>query len=145
MILSYIPFRQQLDSQRSELDGSSQSTNSSSDASCCSSDCHSENSGSTPPEKPSLKSRKTREGLYNSSMGKHFTDKQRSLNTEQITRFIKCAFADKASLNLDEFIRFNSSVTSEMLLAVMSCLEERLPCSVFYFREREQFKIELIN
>jgi len=38
------------------------------------------------------------------------------------------------------FSEFNTSVSSEMLFSVMSILHERLPCSQYFFRHRNQFK-----
>lgn len=43
-------------------------------------------------------------------------------------------------MKLKDFIEFNTSVSSEMLLSVMSILHDRLPCSQFYFRQRNLFK-----
>ena len=38
------------------------------------------------------------------------------------------------------FSEFNTTVSSEMLFSVMSILHERLPCSQYFFRHRNQFK-----
>lgn len=78
-------------------------------------------------------------------MGRHLNARQRTINTKEIQRFITCVFADEQQVNLEEFIKFNTSVSSEMFLSVMSVLEERLPCSEFYYRELENFKNTLIN
>ena len=53
-------------------------------------------------------------------------------------------FAEKKAIDLADFIKFNTDVSSEMLLAVMSILHERLPCSEFYYREKRLFKQEAI-
>ena len=49
-------------------------------------------------------------------------------------------FAEKKAIDLADFVKFNTDVSSEMLLAVMSILHERLPCSEFYYREKRLFK-----
>lgn len=42
--------------------------------------------------------------------------------------------------NLDHFIDFNSNISSEMFVSVMTILHERLPCAQFYFRQHKLFK-----
>jgi Ca2+-binding EF-hand superfamily protein len=84
MILSYIPFVKQ--GKGSLLDVTADhaaNTDSDTDSSL--------SFESQEKEKPTLLKR--REGLYVSSMGKHMTGKQRTINTEQIDRFVKCVFA----------------------------------------------------
>lgn len=44
------------------------------------------------------------------------------------------------TFSIDQYIEFNSSISSEMFISVMSIIQERLPCSSFYFRQRRQFK-----
>ena len=41
---------------------------------------------------------------------------------------------------LEHFIDFNSNISSEMFVSVMTILHERLPCAQFYFRQYKQFK-----
>lgn len=43
-------------------------------------------------------------------------------------------------MSLEEFIQFNTDVSSEMFVSVMAIFHERLPCSQFYFRQRRKFK-----
>lgn len=70
-------------------------------------------------------------------MGRHLNAKQRDSNTKQINQFIDCVFTDhKTELSLASFIQINTNVSSELFCAVISVLEERLPCSEYYFRER---------
>lgn len=54
--------------------------------------------------------------------------------------FVQFVFEKNLSFTLQNFIDFNTSVSSEMLLSVMSTLHERLPCSQFYFRKHSIFK-----
>ena len=41
---------------------------------------------------------------------------------------------------LDNFVDFNSNISSEMFVSVMTILHERLPCAQFYFRQYKLFK-----
>ena len=45
-----------------------------------------------------------------------------------------------SKFNIDQYLQFNSQISSEMFVSVMSILQERLPCSAFYFRQRRKFK-----
>jgi hypothetical protein len=98
-------------------------------------------------KKPSLggKNRRKGEGLYFSSMGKNDDEDDRKKDTEKIIKFIEYVFQDKKSMNLAEFTRFNTENSSEMLLAVMSVLHERIPCSEFYYREKKNFKQQALQ
>ena len=40
----------------------------------------------------------------------------------------------------EQFLEFNSQISSEMFISVISILQERLPCAGFYFRQRRLFK-----
>lgn len=75
-------------------------------------------------KKPSLggKSRRKGEGLYFSSMGKNDNEEDRQRDTEKIQNFIKIVFTDKKQINFEEFSRFNTENSSEMLLAVIGVL-----------------------
>lgn len=65
---------------------------------------------------------------------------QRELEQREIKSFVQKAFEDVPSFTLEKYLEFNSQISSEMFISVMSILQERLPCSSFYFRERRQFK-----
>jgi hypothetical protein len=54
-------------------------------------------------------------------------------------------FEGKTSIGLKDFIEFNTSVTSEMFISVMSILHERLPCSEYVFKQRKTFKQQEVN
>jgi len=53
---------------------------------------------------------------------------------QKISDFVEIVFEGKTSIGLKDFIEFNTSVTSEMFVSVMSILHERLPCSDYIFR-----------
>jgi hypothetical protein len=43
-------------------------------------------------------------------------------------------------MNCREFIDFNTNVSSEMFISVISILQERLPCSHYVYRSKKTFK-----
>lgn len=98
-------------------------------------------------KKPSLGGKRKRkgEGLYFSSMGKNDNEDDRERDTEKILNFINCVFTDRKSIDFEEFSRFNTENSSEMLFAVMSVLHERIPCSEFYYREKREFKNQAVR
>ena len=53
------------------------------------------------------------------------------------------AFREVPKFNIDQYLEFNSHISSEMFVSVMSILQERLPCASFYFRQRRVFKHSL--
>ena len=82
-----------------------------------------------------LGSEETREGLYDEAEGRNLDFKQRSQNQDEIKQFLNCTFTDELkTMSLEEFIHFNSDISSEMFVSVMAIFNERLPCSQFYFR-----------
>ena len=46
-------------------------------------------------------------------------------------------------MTFEEFKNYSTKVSSEMLFIVITTLEKRLPCSEFYFKERDNFKHEV--
>jgi hypothetical protein len=58
----------------------------------------------------------------------------------KISNFTELVFEGRTSIGLKDFIEFNTSVTSEMFISVMSILHERLPCSDYIFKQRKIFK-----
>ena len=83
------------------------------------------------------------EGLYGCDM--KISKKTREINSQHIQNFINCVFDGKQTITWQEFDYFNTKVSSEMLLSVMSVLEERIACSEFYYREFDHFKNQLVN
>ena len=45
-------------------------------------------------------------------------------------------------MNLREFIDFNTNVSSEMFISVISIFQERLPCSQYIYRQKKLFKTQ---
>ena len=89
------------------------------------------------------KSRKVsapQEGLYLRSEGKDMNEEERLANNKQIKKFVSLVFKQKSSMNCREFIDFNTNVSSEMFISVISILQERLPCSHYVYRIKKTFK-----
>ena len=72
-------------------------------------------------------------------------EERRQFEQREIKAFIQQAFQELPSFTEDNYVQFNSEISSEMFVSVMSILQERLPCSQFYFRQRRLFKQNLIR
>ena len=72
-------------------------------------------------------------------------EERRQFEQREIKAFIKQAFQELPSFTEDHYVQFNSEISSEMFVSVMSILQERLPCSQFYFRQRRLFKQNLMR
>lgn len=70
----------------------------------------------------------------------NLNEEDRLQNQKIIDHFVGFLFARKRDLNFSDFCELNTHVSSEMFVAVMSVLHERLPCSKFYFHQRKIFK-----
>ena len=68
---------------------------------------------------------------------------QRAAEQREIKAFVQQAFSEVKRFTLEQFLEFNSQISSEMFVSVMSILQERLPCASFYFRQRRVFKHNL--
>ena len=68
---------------------------------------------------------------------------QRAAEQREIKAFVQQAFSEVKRFTLEQFLEFNSQISSEMFVSVMSILQERLPCASFYFRQRRVFKHSL--
>ena len=49
-------------------------------------------------------------------------DEERGSNLKQINQFVKLVFELQSKMTLNEFIDFNTSVSSEMFISVMNTL-----------------------
>ena len=74
------------------------------------------------------------------SEGKDMNEEERLANNKQIKKFVSLVFKQKANMNCREFIDFNTNVSSEMFVSVISILQERLPCSHYVYRAKKTFK-----
>ena len=72
--------------------------------------------------------------MYMASEGKAMNHIQREQEKKDIKGFLDYAFGTFSQFNLAKYIDFNSNISSEMFVSVMTILHERLPCAQFYFR-----------
>ena len=86
-----------------------------------------------------------REGLYGYEDGRDLRVEERVEIQSKISSFTEIVFEGRTSIGLKDFIEFNTSVTSEMFVSVMSILHEKLPCSDYIFRQRKTFKQQEVN
>lgn len=78
-----------------------------------------------------------------SSHAKNLSREQREHEQRKIKDFVQKAFRNVKKFDIDKYLEFNSQISSEMFVSVMSILHERLPCSSYYFRQRRKFKQKL--
>lgn len=90
--------------------------------------------------KARLNARSMQEGLYNRSEGKDMNEEQRLQNQKKIKVFVEAVFANKPVMTLKEYIQFNTSVSPEMFISIITVLQERLPCSQYVFKQMRAFK-----
>jgi hypothetical protein len=53
--------------------------------------------------------------------------------------FLDTCFDGKERLSLESFSRINENVSSEMLLSIMTILQDRLPCSENFYRFKNNY------
>ena len=90
--------------------------------------------------KSKLNARSIQEGLYCSSEGKDMNESQRIQNQKKIRNFTDAVFANKSVMTLKEYIQFNTSVSPEMFISIITVLQERIPCSQYVFKQMRAFK-----
>ena len=60
-----------------------------------------------------------------------------------MTQILDICFGDKDSINFQEFSAISEEQTSDMVLAVLSLLRERLPCSENYWRYKRNYEMHM--
>ena len=59
---------------------------------------------------------------------------------EEISLLIQNVFGEKKRINYEEYVKINEEVTSEMFLSTLSLLQTNLPCSVNYYRYKNNYE-----
>ena len=59
---------------------------------------------------------------------------------EEISLLIKNVFGDKKRINYEDYIKINQEMTSEMFLSILTLLQTNLPCSVNYYRYKNNYE-----
>jgi hypothetical protein len=53
---------------------------------------------------------------------------------------IQNVFGDKKRINYEDYVKINQEMTSEMFLSIMTLLQSHLPCSVNYYRYKNNYE-----
>lgn len=56
---------------------------------------------------------------------------------------LRHCFDGRPTIDIKDFMKITEDVSSDMALAVMSLIRERLPCSENYWRYRRNFELHL--
>ena len=59
---------------------------------------------------------------------------------EEISLLIQNVFADKKRINYEDYVKINQEITSEMFLSILTLLQTNLPCSVNYYRYKNNYE-----
>ena len=49
-------------------------------------------------------------------------------------------FADKNRINYDDYVKINQEMSSEMFLSILTLLQTNMPCSVNYYRYKNNYE-----
>jgi len=49
-------------------------------------------------------------------------------------------FGDKKRINYEDYVKINQEMTSEMFLSILTLLQNNLPCSVNYYRYKNNYE-----
>lgn len=64
---------------------------------------------------------------------------------EEIQLLITSVFGDKKRINHDDYVKINQEITSEMFLSILTLLQTNLPCSVNFYRYKNNYEMYLGN
>lgn len=59
---------------------------------------------------------------------------------EEIQLLIKSCFGDKKRINYDDYVKLNQDVSSEMFLSILTLLQTNIPCSVNFYRYKNNYE-----
>ena len=59
---------------------------------------------------------------------------------EEIQILLKNVFGEKKRINYEEYVKINQEITSEMFLSILTLLQTNLPCSVNYYRYKNNYE-----
>lgn len=49
-------------------------------------------------------------------------------------------FGDKKRINYEDYVKINQEMSSEMFLSILTLLQSNLPCSVNYYRYKNNYE-----
>lgn len=53
---------------------------------------------------------------------------------------IQNVFGDRKRINYEDYVKINQELSSEMFLSILTLLQTNLPCSVNYFRYKNNYE-----
>ena len=59
---------------------------------------------------------------------------------EEISLLIQNVFGDKKRINYEDYVKINQEMSSEMFLSILTLLQTNLPCSVNYYRYKNNYE-----
>ena len=59
---------------------------------------------------------------------------------QEISVLIQSVFGDKKRINYEDYVKINQEMTSEMFLSILTLLQTNLPCSVNYYRYKNNYE-----
>ena len=62
------------------------------------------------------------------------SEDERDQHTKSIYKFVKDTFANQNEMTFSDFVEFNTNVSSQMFVSVISAIHAKLPCSQFIFK-----------
>ena len=84
-----------------------------------------------------------REGKFTQEGGGATTFQERVNSLEEMTQVLDLCFGEQQKINFEEFSSISEEKTSDMVLAVLSLLRERLPCSENYWRYKRNYEMHM--
>jgi hypothetical protein len=59
---------------------------------------------------------------------------------EEISLLISNVFGDKKRINYEDYVKINQEMSSEMFLSILTLLQTNMPCSVNYYRYKNNYE-----
>ena len=59
---------------------------------------------------------------------------------EEIQLLISHCFGEKKRINYDDYVKLNQDVSSEMFLSILTLLQTNIPCSVNFYRYKNNYE-----
>ena len=59
---------------------------------------------------------------------------------EEITVLLANVFGDKKRINYEDYCHINQELSSEMFLSILTLLQTELPCSVNYYKYKNNYE-----
>lgn len=80
------------------------------------------------------------EGSFTRDGGGNHAFLDRIETQEEIQLLIQSCFGDKKRINYDDYVKLNQDVSSEMFLSILTLLQTNIPCSVNFYRYKNNYE-----